>query len=165
MALFGSLETVRRQLPPVPDFSAALQHAAAALDPADPVHHRVVRLHTDQTERIDLGGGVFALEQAYLTKPDTPEARWESHRRFIDVQIVVTGEERMDVTETRGLELDEDLTPGKDLLFYRPWGPSSRLRIGAGEVAVFFPEDAHRPSLAFGDRARVHKVVVKVPVP
>jgi biofilm protein TabA len=165
MALFGSLATLRRQLPSVPGFAAALDHAAAALDPASVVHRRLAGLAVDQTERIDLAGGAFALEQAYRSKPDTPEARWESHRRYIDVQVVVAGEELMEVTETSGLELAEDLTPGKDLLFYRPWGPGSRLRMAAGGVAVFFPEDAHRPSLAFGAPLLVRKVVVKVPVP
>lgn len=165
MALFGPLATIRRQLPDLPGFAAALDHAAAALDPASPVHRRIAGIAIDGTDRVELGGGVFALEQAYLSKPDTPDARWESHRRYIDVQVVVAGEELMEVTGTAGLAVAEDLTPGKDLIFYRPWGPGSRLRVAAGGVAVFFPDDAHRPSLAFGSPAPVRKVVVKVPVP
>ena len=128
------------------------------------VNVRIEKISAGTTERIELSGGAFALEQAYWTKP-RDEGRWESHRLYIDLQVLVAGEEFMEAVHAGRLVVAEDLTPGKDLIFYQPFSAGSTLRIRAGEVAVFFPVDAHLPSLRVGaDPALVRKTVVKVPV-
>jgi len=163
MALFGTLGTVRAQLFENKHFESALAHAALALTAGSPVSERVYRLPPGETLKVELGGGVFALEQAYETKA-SPEVRWESHRRSIDVQVIVSGAELMEVGDTGMLPVSEDLTPEKDVIFYAAGSPGSMLRMGAGDTAVFFPIDAHRPSLAVSEPRLVRKVVVKVPV-
>ena len=164
MAIFGTLATLRAQLARPEHFEAALAYAAEALRPGSAAQMRLNRLAAGAMERVELGGGAFALEQVYETKPRA-EGRWESHRAFIDVQLVVAGEELMEVTEAAGLAVVEDLTPAKDVIFYRPFEAGSMLRVRAGEAAVFFPADAHRPSLRVGaEPALVRKTVVKVPV-
>jgi len=39
--------------------------------------------------------------------------------------------------------------------------PSSWIRVASGELAIFFPEDAHAPG---GSETEFHKIVVKVKV-
>ncbi|HZP60598.1 MAG TPA: YhcH/YjgK/YiaL family protein [Opitutaceae bacterium] len=164
MAIFGNLETVRMQLARPEHFAAALTYAAEVLRPGSVAAARISGLAAGMTNRMELAGGAFALEQAYATKART-EGRWESHRAFIDVQLVVAGEELMEVADAARLSVAEDLTPAKDLIFYQPFGAGSVLRIGAGEAAVFFPKDAHLPSLRIGaEPAVVRKTVIKVPV-
>ncbi len=70
----------------------------------------------------------------------------------------------MEATDVKRLEIAEDFTPAKDLLFYQPFDGGSVLRIKAGEAAIFFPADAHMPSLAVGTPSLVRKTVVKIPV-
>ncbi|HTQ30042.1 MAG TPA: YhcH/YjgK/YiaL family protein [Opitutaceae bacterium] len=164
MAIFGTLETLRAQLARPEHFAAALAYAAEALRPDSAAGARLGRMATDATERVELSGGAFALEQTYMTKPRA-EGRWESHRAYIDVQVIVAGEELMEATDAARLTVAEDLTPGKDLIFYQPFGAGSVLRVRAGEAAVFFPADAHLPSLRTGaEPALVRKTVIKVPV-
>jgi len=163
MALFGTLGTVRAQIFDNKRFESALAHAALALVAGNPVSERVARLQVGETLKVELGGGVFALEQAYETKA-SPDVRWESHRRYIDVQVIVSGEELMEVCDAGMLVVSEDLTPEKDVIFYAPGSPASTLRVGSGDAAVFCPVDAHRPSLAVSEPRLVRKVVVKVPV-
>jgi biofilm protein TabA len=163
MALFGSLATIRTQLASTPGFSAALTYVEACLRPGSEENRRVHAVASGTTERVELGDGVFALEQAYVSKPRA-EGRWESHRAYIDVQVIVSGEEIMEVTDIGALQVEEDLTPGKDVLFYRSFDQASVLRVKAGEIGVFFPVDAHLPSLAVTEPALVRKTVVKVPV-
>ena len=163
MALFGTFGTVRAQLFENKHFESAMAHAALALTVGNPVSERVSRLRAGETMKFELGEGVFALEQAYETKA-SPDVRWESHRRYIDVQVVVSGAELMEVGDAGMLTVSEDLTPEKDVIFYASGAPASMLRMGAGDVAVFFPIDAHRPSLAVSEPRLVRKVVVKVPV-
>jgi len=153
MTVFGTLDTLRAQLAPPEHFAAALAYMAEALRP-----------HSTVQARIGLAGGAFALEQAYLTRPRT-EGCWESHRAYIDVQVVVAGEELMEVADVAHLAVAEDFRPAKDLIFYRPFDRGSVLHVRAGEAVVFFPSDAHLPSLRTGAAAMlVRKTVIKVPV-
>jgi biofilm protein TabA len=164
MALFGSLATVRSQLVDRPAFQKALVYVEEALRPGSAAHQRIQSVVTGETVRIELGDGVFALEQAYVAKPPA-DGRWEAHRLHIDIQVVVSGDEWMEVTDVSRLQIAEDLTPAKDLLFFGDYADGSVLRVRAGELAVFYPADAHKPSLAAGSPAAlVLKTVVKVPV-
>jgi biofilm protein TabA len=163
MALFGSLAAIRAQLADSGRFAAALACAEECCRPGAAAHARLAALAAGQTERLELEGGAFALLQAYLTKPRA-EGRWETHRAHIDVQTVVAGEEFLEVADAARLALEEDLTPGKDVVFYRPFAAGSALRLSGGATAVFFPVDAHLGGLLVQAPALVRKVVVKVPV-
>jgi YhcH/YjgK/YiaL family protein len=164
MALFGSLATVRAQLAGNPSFQRTLAYVEEILRPGSPAHQRLLAVPTGETERVELGDGAFALEQAYVAKPRA-EGRWEAHRAYIDVQVIVSGDELMEVTDVSRLKVAEDHTPAKDILFFEGYPDGSVLRMRAGELAVFYPVDAHKPSLAAGEAAAlVRKTVVKVPV-
>jgi biofilm protein TabA len=164
MALFGSLDTVRTQLAGSPSFQTALAYVEEILRPGSEAHQRLLAVATGDTGRVELGGGVFALEQAYIAKPPA-EGRWEAHRAHIDVQVIVSGDELMEVTAVSRLTVAEDHTPAKDILFFEQNPDGSVLRMRTGELAVFYPADAHKPSLAAGESvALVRKTVVKVPV-
>lgn len=164
MALFGSLATVRKQLAGCPAYDRALAYVEDILRPGSEAQKRLRAVPSGETERIELGDGVFALEQAYVAKPRA-EGRWEAHKLHIDVQVIVDGDELMEVTEVSRLTVAEDRTPKQDILFYEQNADGSVLRMRAGELAVFYPSDAHKPSLAAGEPvALVRKTVVKVPV-
>lgn len=163
MALFGPFSTLRGQLAADRRFAAALAYAAELMNPRSAAHGRLAAVALGESVRIDLAGGAFALEQAYRTKPRR-EVFFESHRKYIDVQLIVTGEELMEVEDIARLEVDEAYVPGRDLLKYRDPAVSSRLVLRAGDAAVFFPEDGHMPSLAWREAVVVRKSVVKVPV-
>ena len=163
MAVFGSLKTLRSQLASTPAFERAFAYVGECLRQDSPAHRRINAVKVGDTERVELGGGVFALEQAYQSKPRA-EGRWESHYAYIDVQVIVEGNELMEVTDVNRLAVHEDRMPAGDVLFYHSFDDGSVLRIETGEAAVFFPVDAHKPSLAAGSSALVRKTVVKIPV-
>lgn len=163
MALIGSLSTVRAQVASTPAFVIAFDYVARCLTAGSPEAARIAAVAEGATERIELGSGVFALEQAYTGKP-VADGKWEAHERHIDVQVVIAGRELMGVREVAGLVLTEDYRAERDLIFFAPSEPASMLRVGEGGVAVFFPADAHMPSLADGAPTTVRKTVVKVPV-
>jgi len=87
------------------------------------------------------------------------EALLETHRRYVDIQAIVSGMDLMGWTsleecKTYGLGYDEE----KETEFYRV-EPTVFFPVFPGHFAVFFPEDAHAP-LAGVDPVR--KVVMKV---
>lgn len=162
MAVFGSYPAVHRQLRPDPRFSAAFAYVAEALQQGSVAAARISGLAAGVTERIELTGGAFALEQAYLPKVRA-EGFFESHRKFIDVQVVVAGEELMEVEDISRLSVATSYDPERDLIKYTDMTAASVLRMRSGDVAVFFPEDGHMPSLQWRGPGLVRKTVVKVP--
>jgi len=163
MAIFGPFSTVKTQIEADPRFSAALDYVAEALRVGSTVNERIARVAAGTTGRVDLSGGSFALEQIYAPKP-RPEGFFESHRKYIDVQVIVTGEELMEVEDIARLSVTAAYNPERDLIKYADTSVGSVLRMRAGDVAVFFPEDGHMPSLHWRKTGQVHKTVVKVPV-
>ena len=87
-------------------------------------------------------------------------ARFETHRRYIDIQYLVQGSELMGWTHAGQGLASLGYDSAKDLEFYTD-RPSVWIPVPAGNFAIFFPEDAHAPMA--GTEFMV-KVVVKVAV-
>lgn len=111
--------------------------------------------------KLDVSDGLFLIEECYLTK-DPATVRWEAHREWADVQVILAGEERMEVADVGNLTIKEDLSPQRDMQYFEDYGKGSALRLKAGDVAIYLPVDAHRPCLRIGESALVRKLVVKV---
>jgi YhcH/YjgK/YiaL family protein len=91
------------------------------------------------------------------------DAVWESHRKYIDVQYVVSGRERFGYVDLASAPaVVKDYNADKDVMFYAPGAVT--LPLPAGHFAIFFPEDIHAPGLAEGEPGDVVKVVMKVAI-
>jgi YhcH/YjgK/YiaL family protein len=115
---------------------------------------------SDGTYEID-GRNVFAIVQRYTTKP-REQGRWEAHRRYADVQFVVSGIEMMGWTPVDELTVSTPYNDDKDIVFLDGNGPHQNVAVASGLMAVFFSSDAHMPGLANGQPSVVHKIVMKV---
>jgi len=105
---------------------------------------------------------MFALVQRYKTKP-VSEARWEKHQRYMDVQYVVSGAERIGYAAfTEGLRVVEAYDPQRDIAYYHSSGVL--VPLSAGMFAIFTPNELHAPCLEPVEpeiAGEVLKVVVK----
>jgi YhcH/YjgK/YiaL family protein len=111
------------------------------------------------------GKRLVSIVNRYKTK--LPEqAVWESHRKYIDVQFMAGGEERVGIAPlSSGLKVKTPYSEEKDVIFYEP-GTETFLA-PMGTFMIFHPEDIHAPGLACGTPPvprEVVKVVVKVAV-
>jgi YhcH/YjgK/YiaL family protein len=107
---------------------------------------------------------VHVLVQSYATKP-AAEKKWESHRRYLDVQYVVSGREHVTVAPTDALDGATSYNEAKDVVNYAGASrDASTLVLEGGQFAIFFPHDGHQPGIAVreGESDEVRKVVVKV---
>lgn len=107
------------------------------------------------------GDKIYALVQEYTTQ-SSGNKRWEAHEKYIDIQMIVEGEEIMGYAPVDCLEVSEDLRPEKDLIFYNETSKGSYIKFSNGDYAIFFPEDGHKPGCALGECSNVKKIVVKV---
>ena len=165
MALFGSNTVVATQLAKFPEFLCAIAYLKPFYVKGSPENLRLAAMNEGESVRNEVGDGVYGIEQVYRTR-FRGDANYESHRAHIDVQAVIEGEEGIDVADVARLSVTENYNTEKDVVFYAPFEFGSWLRVGPGDIAVFFPPDGHMPCLHPGrEPVLVRKVVVKVPVP
>lgn len=107
---------------------------------------------------------VYAIVQRYDTIAPA-EPKFEAHRKYIDVQFLAAGAEIIGWAPLEKMKIEEVYDAEKDACFGTvPAGAWTPLRLGAGRLAVLYPEDAHAPRLAAGPKGGVIKIVVKVGV-
>lgn len=106
------------------------------------------------------GDNLYFLVQEYTTK-SLEQAKWESHRRYIDIQYMVSGFERVGFANLHNMQLG-DYLPEKD--YQQMTGEGFSLNLSSGSFAIFFPDDAHMPGLVVSEPSPVKKVVIKVKI-
>jgi YhcH/YjgK/YiaL family protein len=165
MSLLGSLASVRAQTPTTGGFATAFAYLEELFTAGSPANLRVKGIALDDTIKTELAGGAFVIEQAYATRLRA-DGFFESHRKYIDVQAIFEGEELMEVCDVSRMAVKQPYNEKRDLIIYEDNTEASHLRVYAGSAAVFYPSDAHMPTLRVRHAAvNVRKCVVKVPVP
>lgn len=110
------------------------------------------------------GEKLYASVQEYETFPEQGRV-FEGHKKYIDLQFIVSGKE---VLEAIDISRAEETTPYDgtiDAAFYAPTDTAWRGVFMAGDFAILFPQDLHRPGLRTGNAAEaVKKIVVKIAV-
>jgi len=100
---------------------------------------------------------IFAIVNSYLTSNDNV---WEAHKKYVDIQYIVSGEEKFGFTNINLTEEIQQYDYDKDFALFTPGTNFINLR--KGQFIIFFPEDVHSPGNQVDKRSDVKKVVVKV---
>ena len=93
------------------------------------------------------GDNIFALVSEYKTKPES-EGKLEAHRKYLDVQYLISGEELMGYTPLGGQKILDSYKEENDIVFFT--GDKSFTKVSEGMFAIFFPEDVHMPGISTG---------------
>jgi biofilm protein TabA len=109
------------------------------------------------------GDDLYYIVQHYTTKP-IDQCRLESHKRYIDIQALIAGQEILGWSPITGLEVVDPYDEAKDIMFYRAGTPIAQTRLEPGIFCLLYPHDAHMPSCQVTGAAAVHKVVLKIRV-
>jgi YhcH/YjgK/YiaL family protein len=107
------------------------------------------------------GDEIYAVVSQYDTKPAS-SGRWEAHKRYLDIQYVVEGKEKIGYSFSNKTIVTQNYDEHKDIMFLK--GEGQFLSIETGYFAILFPSDIHMPGIAINISAQVKKVVVKVKV-
>lgn len=114
------------------------------------------------TVEID-GREVYAMIQSYTSRPVTDDARFEAHRKYLDIQYLASGTEAMGWAPLDQLAVNVPYDDERDrALGTVPVKTRTLVLFGAGDAILLYPSDAHSPGLAAGEPEPVVKVVVKV---
>lgn len=112
-----------------------------------------------------LGSHVKAIVSEYETVVES-ECGYEAHKRFIDIQCVLKGEECVACLPIERLKETKHYSEEIDAAFYSAdinHQPST-ISLHPGYFAIFYPQDGHMPQLCVERPQKVKKVVVKVEI-
>lgn len=109
------------------------------------------------------GKDIYAQVFDAVTEPSNKK-RPEVHEKYLDVQFLASGKERLGFTPDTGNYIVDERIDERDLIFYKDVENESFIESTPGCFCVFFPTDVHRPAVASGDSMTVRKVVVKVSI-
>lgn len=112
--------------------------------------------------RYEIDENTYANIEEYETKP-IEKGLPEAHKRYIDIQILLSGTERLDFTNIEGLTIQKEYNEEKDIEFFDNPRLMNSVYLQNGYFALLYPHDAHRPQMqAFEKPELVKKVVVKI---
>lgn len=106
------------------------------------------------------GDQVFLNHFIYSTSPLQPDSEFEDHTIYLDLHIILGGQEKLAVTPASllhevGRKEDED-----SVIYHGE--PSYELPMEAECFALLFPGEGHLPRLVHKSPAEVNKLVFKI---
>lgn len=105
------------------------------------------------------GDNVFINRFAYDTLPEE-DAMWEGHAQYADIHVVLSGEEKIGVTDAARLKVttrDE----ASDFIGYEG-KVETWFTMHPGDLLVVYPEDVHMVKVQLNGESHVEKAVFKV---
>ncbi|GEM79825.1 hypothetical protein VSU01S_20700 [Vibrio superstes NBRC 103154] len=107
--------------------------------------------------------GVFVMLAEAMTEP-RENRQSEIHKEYIDIQIILEGEETIGYSNNITDEALALTVLENDVMFFEQVEHEQFVHLKAGDFAVFYPNQAHRPLCATNQPQQVRKAIVKIPV-
>lgn len=131
----------------------------------------LVRSALDELKDIDvfpagvrlLPGGMKLLLTEYTTAPWSQGVS-ESHRRFMDLVVILEGEEYMFSSSLAGQDALEPYGSETDDVYYVNEPEDVRIRLTPGHYVLYTPDDVHHPGVKIDQPTKVRKATFKIPL-
>ncbi|MDO3626293.1 YhcH/YjgK/YiaL family protein [Mucilaginibacter sp. BT774] len=105
------------------------------------------------------GDNAYAMISAGPPKK-LEDVKWESHRKYIDLQYVISGKVRLGIASVAKATVTEPYSDSRDAANYNVVG--KYLIATPKEFFLFFPQDAHRPDIKIAGTDSLKKLVIKI---
>jgi YhcH/YjgK/YiaL family protein len=122
-------------------------------------------LKTHNLEEIQPGKYPIIGEDVFASVTEAPShekdsVQWESHRNYIDLQYIIKGKEIIGIADASKATITKPYSP--DVINYTAEG--NYYTTEPGKFFLFFPNDAHRPTIKAPGYDVVKKIVIKIRV-
>lgn len=116
-----------------------------------------------QIGHYEISENAYANIDIYETK-FVENCKFEAHKKYIDIQMLLEGEEELDYMPVEGLEISEVYDKNRDVMFFENSDKKPDiLKLKPFKFALIYPHEAHRPQMNAGSTSqKVKKVVVKI---
>ena len=163
MAIIGRLPDIEKHFKENPAFEKAFRYFSQAMDPSSSIHQRIKDLPMDAFEKVPLEDGMFALEQKFYSKP-RQECFLESHKKYIDIQLIVSGAELMECVDISKCTVENEYDSDRDLITYHDNQSMNKILLQDGDFGIYFPNDVHLGCQQYNEAQLCLKTVIKMPI-
>ncbi|MGL1890033.1 MAG: YhcH/YjgK/YiaL family protein [Spirochaetaceae bacterium] len=108
------------------------------------------------------GDKVFVMLFEYETK-DSIDCVYESHKNYIDIQLLVEGDELFRVLPFNNQEIKEEYNKDNDIEFFK-LSEGYNFHLKNGYFVLVMPGELHTPALLYNQKSMVKKLVFKIRV-
>ena len=136
----------------------------------DIIHNRINQaleyLNKTDLNKLELGKHVinewlYINVQEYMTK-NISDCRYESHKKYVDIQMMINGIEAIETCDIDKLELETEYSAENDVMFWKKKNGQMRSVITNNSYVILYPQNAHMPCIAVNESVKVKKLVAKV---
>lgn len=107
---------------------------------------------------------IYIALQDYNTKIES-EGKFEAHKDYIDIQFIVTGEEKLGFGNIEHFSPTTEYNKEKDIIFLENNETENHFVYAKeNDFVIFAPQDAHMPCISVDKPTYVKKAVVKIKV-
>lgn len=124
--------------------------------------------YIEQMSKDNLASGVYQVNdnfyysvQEYKTMQEC-DCKLESHRKYIDIQWIVEGEEKIAVADISMLHMEEDYQEDLDIMHWRKKPNIMKVVLKKDSYIVLYPRNAHMGCISVNDSVVVKKIVGKI---
>ena len=112
----------------------------------------------------NLANDNYANVESYCTK-SLACAKYEAHEKYIDIQILLEGREKIYYCEKDILTFDTQYDSQKDIAFYKETVKGNFVELDGSNFVMLFPHEAHAPQVQANNISEnVLKAVLKIKV-
>ncbi len=110
-----------------------------------------------------LSEDVYVNIEEYSTKL-VSDAKFETHKEYIDIQILLKGSEEIYYADNKELNVDVPYDTSRDIAFYSDRvAEYPKFRLDGTNFIILYPPEAHAPQVSIDEKPqKVKKVVVKI---
>ena len=162
MAIVGNLYKLEKYFTQK-ELMPLFKYLKNALNRQSDLYQYLSMLPEDTFEKHSLSHGIIAFLQVAYTK-NISECFIESHKKYVDFQLLISGIEKMGYIDIDKLQVDAPYCEDKDLITYHMQDNFSTFLLEPQDMAIFFPEDGHIGLAMHKDKCLIRKIVIKVPL-
>lgn len=113
--------------------------------------------------RHDINDWLYINVQEYETK-DVSLCRFESHRKYVDIQYMINGLEAIEVADVKcqDLAVSTEYNEEQDVAFWLNKPMQMKVVLSNNSYVILYPQNAHKPCIAVNKPVKVKKLVAKV---
>ncbi len=132
----------------------------------DRIKKALEHLNNTDLEKLEQGKHVvndwlYINVQEYMTK-NISDCKYESHKKYIDIQMMINGIEAIETSDINKLELETEYNEESDVMFWKKKSNQMRTVITNKSYVILYPQNAHMPCIAVDKPVKVKKLVAKV---
>ena len=113
--------------------------------------------------KITLDNDIYVNVEKYTTKY-LNDAKFEAHKKYIDIQLLLQGTEDIYYTDKSQLKIEEPYNESNDIEFFcEKVSQYPKVTLDGTNFVMLFPHEAHAPQASINNLPTdVEKVVIKI---